>query len=71
MLLKEAESILKPYGIIIRYDEVLKLYQVFFGVTFIYITEKQMEDFDVPEFKMYISNECMKDSIRNPYIRLQ
>lgn len=71
MLVRDAQAILKPFGIIMLYDKTVKMYKVFLGSGFTYITKDQMKHYDAADFKTHVGHALVKDSIMNPTITLQ
>lgn len=70
MNLKQAQEILDPYGIVIMYDDCLKMFKVFLGVSTVYITKQDMKEFDEPGFKVAIAQDLIKEQTLNPNITL-
>lgn len=71
MLVKEAQKLLKPYDIVMIYDKTLKMYKVFLGAGFVYITKEKMKGFDALSFQEFIIEASIKDSIIYPIVTLQ
>ena len=71
MNLKDAQEILDPYGMVIMWDETLKMFKVFLAVGIIYISAEDMKALDVPNFKTVVAHGAIKDQIMNPQITLQ
>lgn len=68
MKLKQAQEILEPYGIHVRFNDAMKLYEVIFDIGCIYITEAEMSEFDEPAFKVKVAMSLMKNAQDNPTI---
>ena len=68
MKLKQAQEILEPHGIYIRFNDALKLYEVIFDIGCIYITPHEMGEFDEPAFKVKVAMSIIKQAQENPQI---
>jgi hypothetical protein len=67
MILEEAEQLLKPYGIVIHHDKVLKIYQLIHNGSLLYITESDMSNYNSVDFRTAVAYGLMKE----PYMPSQ
>jgi hypothetical protein len=70
MFLEEAKDYLNKFNFYIRFDSVLKLYQIYSGYSIIYVSEKDFQEMSPLQFKCSLAEAVLVESQSNRRIRL-
>ncbi len=70
MLLEEAKDYLNKFDFYIRFDSVLKLYQIYSGYSIIYVPEKDFQEMSPMQFKYSLAEAILAESQSELRIRL-
>jgi hypothetical protein len=70
MKIEDARAMLEPYGVIIHYDDALKLYMLILNSVIVYMHPEDLRNADEPELKTFIAQYVLQHIASNPTVTL-